>query len=87
MIYTLIYDNFYIPLFYFNCMDLQYKIFESSSPLDLQNEVNINFLMGEEHKGRDIEIVSQSYFVETDGDRKRHYLSIFYKSSPKSESS
>lgn len=68
-------------------MGLQYKLFESSSQLNLQNEVNISLLLGKENEGIDVEIVSQTYFVRIDGDREKHYLSIFYKSSPHSESS
>lgn len=68
-------------------MSLRYKLFESSNPLSLQNEINIGFLMGEINKDKDIEIVSQSYFVKSNGDEERHYLSVFYKSSCQSESS
>jgi len=64
-------------------MGLSYKIFEDLSPLGLQNQVNAELLLGEESKRREVRIVSQSYFVRADGDMERHYLSVFYESSPK----
>ena len=64
-------------------MSLRYKVFEASSPINLQNQVNIDLLMEEKNEGRDVEIVNQSYFVKTDDNGERHYLSVFYNSSLK----
>ncbi|MEK6895198.1 MAG: hypothetical protein AABX48_01635 [Nanoarchaeota archaeon] len=68
-------------------MSLQHKIIEGLSPLDLQNQVNIGFLMREDNEGREVEIVDHSYFIENDNGKRTYYVSVFYNSSLKPKTS